>query len=1127
AKVRDDFSTDISLETFYAHPTLAHLAEHIEAGGITAPQKHYPPLLPAPHGNHIPVSFPQESIIFLDQLTPDALAYNSQACIYFKGKIKISLLEKALDHLISRHESLRTTFHIRNGVPTQRIHEPWHMRIPLIDLSNTPQDQRAARTAEIIDREVRHHFDIEKLPLLRWTLLRLTDDDFIVIHVEHHLPHDGWSFAVFMNEFKQTYTDLYHDRVPQLPIMPIQFADYTLWQRKYLQGAALRSLLDYWKKSLQGASSELQLPTDFPRPAKQSFRGTEVVQELGPRLANSLRSFCRREGVTLYMAMLAAFYILISRYTRQSDLTIGTGVANRNLKETECLIGMIVNTLALRLDIPAHIHFRMLLQKIKELTLSAYNYQDLPFEKLVEELKLDRDLSRNPLFQAMFSFHDSSVPLLNLPEASGRFHYPHNGSSKFDLSVIVIPWAEQRIGLSDTEQNDVITIRWEYSTDLFKHETIQRITGHYRHILEQQVAAPERLAADFELTTEEERRILQIEWNQTLATYDHDLSVQTVFERQASLTPDAIALSYRDVNLNYSELNRHANRLAHYLIARGVKPGIRVAVLMERGIEAVISLLAIIKAGGVYVPLDPGYPDSRLHFLVDDSRAGFIVGHGSVSPKMDACISIALDQEAAQIAACDDTDPIAVDNPERPLYIMYTSGSTGTPKGVEIPHRAVNRLVQNSGVANFGADRIFMLLAPLSFDASTFEIWGPLLNGGRCVIYPERLPEFDVLAHVIRSNGVTTLWLTASLFNKIIDEAPQTLAGVEQVLTGGEALSVDHIRRAQQSLPDTEFINGYGPTENTTFTCCYRIPRPVKDRLISIPIGRPIGNTTVHVLDNNLQCVPVGVPGELYAGGAGLALGYLNQPHLTAERFISSPFTPGEKLYKTGDLARYLPDGNIEYLGRIDRQVKLRGFRIEPGEIENALRRHKQVDDCAVILREDTPDDKRLVAYLACKGEVREEILREYLKTQLPAYMVPSAFVILRQLPLNANGKVDRTDLPQPVTARCDSDGAAPSNELEREITAIWQEVLGVEQLGIHDNFFATGGHSLLAAKTIARINKAYAMQVPLALLFEHPTIATFAQALEQLQINMMMDADNLEAMLSEVERSDGRGTST
>ena len=452
---------------------------------------------------------------------------------------------------------------------------------------------------------------------------------------------------------------------------------------------------------------------------------------------------------------------------------------------------------------------------------------------------------------------------------------------------------------------------------------------------------------------------------------------------------------------------------------------------------------------------------------------------------------------------------------------MYTSGSTGTPKGVEVPHRAVNRLVQNSGVADFGADRVFLLLAPLSFDASTFEIWGPLLNGGRCVIYPERLPEFDTLARVIRTNTVTTLWLTASLFNKIIDEAPQTLAGVEQLLTGGEALSVDHIRRAQQALPDIEFINGYGPTENTTFTCCYRIPRPLDDKLTSIPIGRPIGNTQVYVLDPQQACVPVGVPGELYAGGDGLARGYLNHPQLTAERFVQSPFVAGEKLYKTGDLVRYLPDGNIEYLGRLDQQIKLHGFRIEPGEIETVLRQQPSVENCVVMLREDSPGDKRLVAYLVCKGEIAEKTLQAYLKTRLPAYMVPSAFVRLKRLPLNANGKIDRKALPPPGIAIRNRSFVAPRTALENELAAIWRKALGIEQLGIHDNFFAVGGHSLLAAQTIARINNAFGMQIPLALLFEYPTIATFAQQLEQLQLELMKNADNLEAMLKELEQNE------
>lgn len=626
----------------------------------------------------------------------------------------------------------------------------------------------------------------------------------------------------------------------------------------------------------------------------------------------------------------------------------------------------------------------------------------------------------------------------------------------------------------------------------------------------------------FNMTSEfsrEDKTTILDNGNATNTDYPREASIQQLFEAQVTSTPDAIALIFADQQLSYRELNDRANQLAHYLIQHNVKAEKRVAICMERSIEAVIAILAVIKAGGAYVPLDTSYPPERQRFMLEDSNVVLILTHNNLITPECGFPLVDIGHAAMQINECSDSNPQTGNDPERLLYVMYTSGSTGTPKGVEVPHRAVNRLVQNSGFAEFGPQHTFMLLAPISFDASTLEIWGALLNGSCCVIYPARLPEFELLRHTIEDNDVTTLWLTASLFNHIIDEAPHTLAGIKQLLTGGEALSVKHINLAQQVLPDTQLINGYGPTENTTFTCCYRIPASLDKQTKSIPIGRPIGNTRVYVLDEQMQCVPIGVPGELYAAGAGLARGYQNRPDLTAEKFVDNPFKAGDKIYKTGDLVRYLPDGNLEFLGRIDQQIKLRGFRIEPGEIETVLHLHESVDNCIVILREDIPGNKQLVAYVVLNHEADNSVLENHLRANLPAYMVPAAIVRLNTLPLNANGKIDTRALPKPgIAYEQPYLHTTPANEMERAVTTIWEEVLSTNNIDPNDNFFSVGGQSILAMQVIAKINKTFHVAIPLKQLFEHPTITALAHKIELEQILLITDSDEVEAQLKAIE---------
>jgi amino acid adenylation domain-containing protein len=1044
-----------------------------------------PVILRQPQRNKAPLSFAQQRLWFLDQLHPGKADYNLPQVLHLNGPLNVTALCDALNTIIARHEALRTTFTKHGAEGQQLIASELIIELPLIDLHD--HKDKTNKLQQLIDTEIARPFDLTSGPLLRAQLFRLAPQQHTLLVTMHHIVSDGWSMEIFNRELGTIYNAYCHHQAAALAELPVQYLDYAVWQR--LQTTTLQQQLNYWRQQLHGAPQVLELPADKVRPTVQSFHGEHHSIDLTPQLSAALKQLTQKENATLFMVLLGAYQVLLHRYSGQDDILVGTPIAGRTHTELEGLIGFFVNSLVMRARFTPKLSFRQLLAQVRETALGAFSHQELPFEKLVEELAPQRDMSRNPLFQVMFSLQND-VPPPQMEQLSVSTPEIGINKAKFDLTLFV------------NEQGSSLRVTFNYAADLFHDTTIKRMADHYLTLLTAIVKNPDQNIATLPLLTATELAQLT-EWNNTGTTFGAELCVQSIFEHQAAQTPEAAALIFKDQNLSYRELNLRANQLAHYLIQQGVRPESRVGICMDRSIDAVITVLAIIKAGGAYVPLDVSYPEARLRFMLEDSQVALILTHKSLIRQSDNRRIIDLDQAAAEICACDDSNPVNGDDPERLLYVMYTSGSTGTPKGVEVPHRAVNRLVQNSGFADLGTSQVFMLLAPLSFDASTFEIWGALLNGGRCVIYPERLPEFDTLARVIRDNSVTTLWLTASLFNKLIDEAPQTLADVKQLLTGGEALSVDHIRRAQQALPGTQFINGYGPTENTTFTCCYHIPRPLDETLMSIPIGHPIGNTRVYVLDPQMQQVPVGVPGELYAAGAGLARGYQNRADLTAERFVDNPFAAGEKLYKTGDLVRYLTDGNLEFLGRIDHQIKLRGFRIELGEIEAVLRRHSQVDNCTVVLREDTPGDKRLVAYAIPQPqhEISEQTLRQYMKEQLPEYMVPAAIVIMDELPLTANGKIDHKALPPPSATPTGGAGDKPRNTFEFHLIKIWEDVLGRNPIGIHDNFFELGGHSLLAVKLFDQIEKHFGKKLPLdTLWFEGATVETLASILEREQ---------------------------
>ncbi len=1039
-----------------------------------------------------PLSFAQQRLWFLDQLEPNSSLYNIHAAFRVQGALDRRALQAALDGLVVRHEALRTTFAAPDGQPVQVVGAPRRVPLAVVDLTDQSESDPEAACQQHLAAEVRRPFNLSRDLMLRAMLVRLKEGEHVLLVVLHHIASDGWSMGVCWRELSRLYAAAVGGRPHGLPDLPIQYADYAIWQRQWLQGDVLDAQLAYWRGRLAGAPASLELPTDRARPAVQTVRGAHRTRTLPPALHEALETFSRQAGATLFMALLAGFQALLTRYTEQEDIVVGSPIAGRTRVETEGLIGFFVNTLALRTDLTGNPPFRELLGRVREGCLEAYAHQELPFEKLVEELQPTRTLSQSPLFQVMFVLQNAPRTALALAGLTLTPFRIESGTAKFDLT------------LSVTATDAGLQATVEYNADLFDAATLDRFLGHYQTLLEGAVAAPDRPLSELPLLTAAERHQLFVEWNATATAYPRQACIHTLFEAQVARTPEAVAVVWDEQSLTYAELNRRANRVAHHLRRIGVARGRFVGVFMNRSPELIVALLGILKAGAAYVPLDLASPADRIAHMLQDADLAVLVtesgmldrlpGHGAQVLCLD---SWTVGPEVAE----PETNPVTESDPLDLAYMMYTSGSTGRPKGVTVPHRAVVRLVKNTNYAHLTADEVFLQMAPVSFDASTLEIWGSLLNGARLVLCPGKIPSLDELAEVLDRHEVSTLWLPAGLFHQVVEVRLDALRSVRQLLAGGDVLSAPHVRKVLERFPGCCVINGYGPTENTTFTCCYPMTDPgqVQD---NVSIGRPIANTQVYILDKHMQPVPIGIRGELWTGGDGLAAGYLNRPDLTVERFVPNPHATalGERLYRTGDFARYLSDGTIQFLGRSDNQVKLRGFRIELGEVEAALMRHRTVRQAVVVLRDDPPVGKRLVAYVVAEAadQYSSQALREFLTKLLPDYMIPATFVPVDVIPLTANGKVDRRalavlELRQDMERR---EGAPPRELLEIRIAQIWEEILGRGPVGIHDNFFELGGHSLLAVRMIAKIEQVCGQRLPLSTLFAGGTIRHLVDAL-------------------------------
>lgn len=1094
-----------------------------------------------PAEEEIPLSFAQQRLWFLDQLEPGSPVYNVCQALRIQGALNVVALEQALNEVVRRHEVLRTSFVATEGRPVQVISPERQLAVTFVDLAATASGPARDALHRLLHEESRKPFDLSRDLLVRALLVKTGATEHTLMLTLHHIISDGWSIGILFRELAALYDGHLRGEKVVLPELPIQYADYVFWERDTLQGPTLDRLLSFWRKELEGPLPVLQLPVDHPRTVGVASRGAAQTIQLSRSLTASVKQLCQTEGATLFMTLLTAFQVLLHRWSGQEDIVVGSVVAGRRKVDLEKLIGFFVNTLVFRGDLGGDPTFRELLARTRDRAIGVLAHQDLPFERLVNELRPDRTLSRNPLFQAMFVLQNAPMAPTNLAQLQFEPFDVDNGTSKFDLT------------LSMMEMFEGLRAAIEYNADLFEAGTIAQMLSSFETLLESIVSNPDQRISRLTLLTPAARAKLLQEWNATTTPYPSTRTIPQLFEEQVANAPTSVALSFAAKSVTYGELDARANRLARWLRRAGVGPDTLVGVSMDRSVELVVALLGILKAGGAYVSLDPSYPLERLAYMLEDTAAPVLLTQMKLRERIASLVRgeprdrsrngtkadgatpaegmnlDALPAKAAPRVICLDADweQIAGESaealpteitPENLAYVSYTSGSTGQPKGVCVPHRGVVRLVRNTNYAHFGPDEVMLQFAPVAFDASTFEIWGALLNGARLAIFPPGASSLSELGSFLQREGVTTAWLTAGLFHQVVEEQLPQLKGVRQLLAGGDVLSPVHVARVLTELPGTRLINGYGPTENTTFTCCHPMTRaPLPGH--SIPIGRPIANTQVYILDPNLEPVPVGVPGELYASGDGLARGYLNQAELTADKFIPHPFagnaqpahsrpetqadayqpTPS-RLYRTGDRARWLPDGTIEFLGRMDRQVKIRGFRVEPAEIEAVLGLHPAVKECAVVVSDAPDGEKRLVACVVANVQPAPsaDVWREHLATRLPDYLVPSAFFNLAALPLTPNGKLDVRALPIDSGARPDLQGqyVAPRDDVERQLVAMWEEVLNVRPIGVHDQFFALGGHSLLAVRLVARLERSFNKKLPVAAIFQHRTIEQLAKLL-------------------------------
>jgi amino acid adenylation domain-containing protein len=1094
SRVRQIFEIELPLRTLFEAPTVSGLGERIDAVRKQGIKTLVPPITRASRQAPIPASFAQQRLWFLDQLDPGNPVFNLPHTLYLEGRLDDAALEKSFNAVAERQESLRTSFALRGDDVVQVIHESVHVPFRKLDLSHLVESGQKSEALRLIAEDVSRGFDLAQAPLLRVLLVRLSAERHYLLLNVHHIISDRWSTGLLLRELVSFYRAYTEGSEAPGNELPLQYTDYTMWQRMLAESEEIKRQVAYWKKELDSAPQLLELPTDHPRPATESSRGDVTYLTLPRTLAEKINNFSREHGSTLFMTLLAGFQALLSRYSGQDDIVVGTGIANRTHPQLEEVVGYFLNTLALRSRMKGDPSFAELVRRAKKSALEAYVHQDVPFEKLVEELRPERSLSHSPLVQVFFILQNAPMQEWNV--AGLRAHHVPSGmkTAKGDLYLSM---EETKAGLE---------ARLEYNTDLFESSTAEKLLQHLQVLLEAAVTSPSLKLSQLPLLTESEHQQIVVDWNATTAEYERDLCLHELIERQASSRPDAVACiqpgetPVLDRSITYGELNERANQVARNLRSKGVGNGQLVGIFVDRSIEMMVGLLGIQKAGAAYVPLDPAYPAERIRLTLEDAQVPVLLTQASLRTKLpqNSAQVICLDRDWPVIARESTENLGRTASPDDLVYVIFTSGSTGRPKGVQIPHRAaVNLLTFMQHELEMGPHDVFPALASFAFDMCIPELYLALVSGGKVVIGAKDLAaNGEELAALLRRTGATVVHATPTTWRLLL-EAGFTGKGLKRAI-GAEPLP----RELCQQLLDAEpsLYNFYGPTETTVWSTWHHFASAGEP----IVVGRPIANTQVYILDQNMHPLPAGLYGEIYIAGDGVAHGYLNRPELTSERFVPNPFSgkPGAKMYRTGDLGRYLADGRIEFQGRADHQVKVRGYRIELGEIEAVIEKHPAVQQAVVIVREDVPADKRLVAYVCAKPghEADDSVLRDWVNARLPEYMFPVAWVLMEKLPLSPNGKVDRRNLPAPEYLRSQAQSySAPRSPDEEVIAGIWCEVLKFDRVGIHDNFFELGGHSLLATRVVARIRQALSVDLPVRSLFEEPTVAGLAETIRSL----------------------------
>ncbi|NEQ75872.1 MAG: amino acid adenylation domain-containing protein [Okeania sp. SIO2C9] len=1058
------------------------------------------PLKPIERSGNFPtLSFAQQRLWILEQFGIVSNAYNMPLTLHLRGELQLEALKRSLNQLIVRHETLRTTFKEINDAPVQVIHSSYELELPIVDLSGLTSSPQNTKLLQLLQQENQQQFNIEQDPPIRAKIFKLGKNEHILVVILHHIAADGWSMKVFAEELAACYQALVTDQQLALQELPVQYADFAIWQRNWLQGSAMQTQLDYWKQKLRDIP-QLQLPTDYPRPARQTFRGEEQIFNLSAKLTAKLNELSQQQGVTPFITLLAAFQVLLYRYSGQEKIVVGSPIANRTRQEIQGLIGFFVNSLVMYTNLEGEPSFLEVLNRVRQTAIEAYSHQDIPFEKLVEELQPERSLQHNPLFQVMFGFQQAEalVSSFSLPNLEMSL-YPMAGVEKtvrMDLELHL--WQEE----------EQLKVWCTYNRDLFKADTIKGMLSHYQTLLEEIVKEPEQPISLLLLLTVKEQQQLLVEWNNTKTDYPRDKCIHELLTAQVEKTPSAVAVEFEGKQLTYSQLDSKANQLAHHLQQLGVKPDVLVGICIQRSLEMVISLLAILKAGGAYVPLDPSYPAERLAYMLGDAKVSILLTQESLVKSLPEhpCKIICVDSDWNQNTDCGTRELSNEVKPSNLGYVIYTSGSTGKPKGVAMGQQALVNLIQwQQQTAMVGPTEKTLQFAPISFDVSFQEIFSTWCSGGTLVLVSSEIRRDPVaLIEFLRDNRVDRLFVPFVALQQLatVGVQSQNLPQLKEIITAGEQLQLTpDIIELMVRLPKCRLQNQYGPSESHVVSA-YTVPEDIASCAKLPPIGRPIANAELYILSRELQPVPIGVSGELYIGGRALANGYLNREELTGEKFIPHPWKKEgeERLYKTGDLGRYQADGNIEFLGRIDQQVKVRGYRIETGEIEAVINLYPGVKEVVVVAREDNPGDKRLVAYFVSKEKSFDTSkLRQFLQDKFPEYMVPSAFVILDAIPLNSNGKVDRNALPKPERTLLQAEEfVAPRTPIENTLALIWQDILNIKQVSIQDNFFDLGGHSILAVRLMANIEKYFGKNLPLVTLFKAPTIEQLANILDR-----------------------------